>query len=76
MNGQRVIKVKGMTITIGAGLLGSAGGDRPKSEVDESLTVTAGQNTKLTVKDGTIEMAAGGITLTVANGKVSVAQSS
>jgi hypothetical protein len=76
MNGQRVIKVKGMTITIGAGLLGSAGGDRPKSDVDESLTVTAGQKTKLTVKDGKIEMAVGGVTLTVGDGKVSVAQNS
>jgi len=76
MNGQRVIKVKGMTITIGAGLLASASDDRPKSEVDESLTVTAGQNTKLTVKDGTIEMAVGSLKLTVGDGKVSVAQGS
>jgi len=71
MEGQRVIKVKGMTITIGAGLLSSD--ERPAPAGDESLTVTAGASTKFTIKDKEITMSDGTVTLTVSNGKVSIA---
>lgn len=75
-DGQRVIQVKGMKITIGAGLL-SPVGSRPTPSTDESLTIEADDNetklkTKLTFKAGSIEMTDGKIKLTIGGGKVSV----
>jgi hypothetical protein len=70
-DGQRVIQVKGMKITIGAGLLNSTG-SRPSPGSGESLTIQAGQNTKVTVKDGTIEMTDGSVKMTISGGKISI----
>jgi hypothetical protein len=71
-DGQRVIQVKGLRITIGAGLLNSVG-SRPTPGSDESLTIEADDNqTKLTFKAGQIEMTDGTVTLTVGGGKVSI----
>ena len=58
-DGQRVIQVKGLKITIGSGLLNSVG-SRPTPGSDESLTIEADDNqTKLTFKAGQIEMITG-----------------
>jgi hypothetical protein len=70
-DGQRIIQVKGMTITIGAGLLNSVG-SRPSPGSDESLTIQAGQNTKITVQDGSIELTDGQVKMTISNGSVSI----
>jgi hypothetical protein len=71
-DGQRVIQVKGMKITVGSGLLKSVG-TRPTPGSDESLTIEADDNkTKLTFKAGQIEMTDGTIKLTVGGGKVSI----
>jgi hypothetical protein len=72
-DGQRIIQVKGMKITIGAGLLNSVG-KRPTPGSDESLTIVAGSNpeTSITLKAGQIEMTDGQIKLTIGGGKVSI----
>jgi hypothetical protein len=71
-DGQRVIQVKGMKITIGAGLLNPVG-SRPSPGSDESLTIEADDNqTKLTFKAGQIEMTDGTIKLTIGGGKVAI----
>jgi hypothetical protein len=68
-DGQRVIQVKGMKITIGAGLLNSTG-SRPSPGSDESLTIQAGQDTTITLKDGQIQVAKSSTSMTVADGKI------
>jgi hypothetical protein len=73
-DGQRVIQVKGMKITIGAGLLNLVG-SRPSPSNDESLTIQAGQDpkiTKITIKDGEIEMTDGSVKMTISGGKISI----
>ena len=70
-DGQRVIQVKGMKITIGAGLLNSVG-SRPTPGSDESLTIEADNQTKITFTSGKIEMTDGQINLTITGGKVSI----
>jgi hypothetical protein len=71
-SGQRIIRVKGLTITIGSGLLGSVG-SRPTPGTDESLTIQADDNqTKITLQSGQIQMTDGTIKLTLGGGKVSI----
>jgi hypothetical protein len=72
-DGQRVIQVKGMKITIGSKLLNNVG-KRPKPGEDESLTIQAGGDppTMITFKAGNIEMTDGKIKLTIGGGKVSI----
>jgi hypothetical protein len=78
-DGQRVIQVKGMKITIGAGLLNSVG-SRPtplsdeggSSPPPESLTIEAGGQTRVTITAGKIEMTDGTIKLTIGGGKVAI----
>jgi hypothetical protein len=70
-DGQRVIQVKGMKITIGQGLLNSVG-SRPTPGSDESLTIEAGNQTSVTIAAGKIEMTDGRIKLTISGGKVSI----
>jgi hypothetical protein len=74
-DGQRVIQVKGMKITIGAGLLNSVG-SRPSPGSDESLTIQAGQDpkkiTKITMKDGEIELTDGSVKMIISSGKISI----
>src|ERR1035438_7036619 len=70
-DGQRVISVKGMRITIGSGLLNQTG-SRPAPGSDESLIITTDQGAKLTVKGSQIQMTDGSVTLTVGSGKVSI----
>ncbi len=71
-SGQRIIRVKGLTITIGSGLLGAVG-SRPTPGTDESLTIQADDNqTKITLRSGQIQMTDGTIKLTIGGGKVSI----
>jgi hypothetical protein len=71
-DGQRVIQVKGMTISIGSGLLAGVG-SHPSPGGDESLVIQADDNqTMVTVKAGQIEMTDGQITLSLSGGKVSI----
>jgi hypothetical protein len=70
-NGQRVIQVKGMRITVGSGLLNPVG-QRPTPGSDEALTIETDQGAKIQVKGQTITMSAGGVTMTIGNGAVSV----
>lgn len=70
-DGQRVISVKGMKITVGSGLLNQTG-SRPSPGSDESLTITTDQGAKITVKGSQIQMTDGSVTLTVGSGKVSI----
>ncbi|HWE37626.1 MAG TPA: hypothetical protein VG406_13745 [Isosphaeraceae bacterium] len=69
--GERVIQVKGLRITVGAGLLNPVG-TRPTPASDESVTIETDKGAKVTIKGQTIEMSAGGVTLSIGNGKVSV----
>jgi hypothetical protein len=71
-DGQRVISVKGMRITIGSGLLNQTG-SRPSPGTDESLTITTDSGAKVTVKGSQIQLTDGAVTLTVGNGKVNIA---
>jgi hypothetical protein len=69
--GERVISVKGMKITIGAGLLNSAG-SRPSPPSDESLTIQTAQGAQVKVTGAQIQLTDGVVTMTIANGKVSI----
>jgi hypothetical protein len=66
-----VISVKGMKITIGAGLMSSAG-SRPSPPTDESLTVQTAQGAQIKVTGSQIQLTDGAVTMTIANGKVSI----
>jgi len=70
-DGQRVIQVKGMQITIGAGLLNSAG-SRPSPGSDESLTIQTDQGAKITIKGQQIQLTDGSVTMTIGNGQISI----
>jgi hypothetical protein len=71
-DGQRVIQVKGLKITIGSGLLNPVGA-RPTPGRDETLLIEADDNkTRMTVKAGEIVMTDGSVTLTIAGGKISI----
>jgi hypothetical protein len=64
-DGQRVIELKGLTISIGAGLLSNVG-ERPSPGSDESLTIQSDDNkTKVTLKRGEVTVTDGTATLTV-----------
>lgn len=68
-DGQRVVQVKGMTITIGAGLLPEVG-SRPTPGSDESLTIESDDGqTKVTFAKGQITLTDGTATLTVGGTK-------
>jgi hypothetical protein len=69
-NGQRIIRVKGLTITIGSGLLGAVG-TRPTPGTTESLTIQSDdKKTKVTLKAGQVVVTDGQATLTVGGGQV------
>jgi hypothetical protein len=70
-NGQRVIQVKGMRITVGSELLNPVG-KRPTPGSSEALTIETDQGAKITVQGAKIELTAGGVTLAIGEGKVSV----
>ena len=71
-NGQRVIQVKELKITIGSGLLNPVGA-RPTPGTDETLTIESDDNkTRMAIKAGEIEMTDGSVTLTIADGKISI----
>src|SRR5208283_1971861 len=68
-DGQRVIQVKGMTISIGSGLLSDVGA-RPTPGSNESLTIESDDNaTKVTFAKGQIAMTDGTATVTVGQTK-------
>ena len=70
--GQRVISVKGMTITVGAGLLNEVG-SRPAPPTDESLTIRTDGGASIVLKGGEIRLSDGGVTVTIGGGKVDIA---
>jgi len=64
-DGQRVIELKGLTISIGSGLLSNVG-QRPSPASDESLTIQSDDNkTQVTLKQGEVTVTDGTATLTV-----------
>jgi hypothetical protein len=68
-DGQRVIQLKGLRISIGSGLLANVG-ERPSPGSDESLTIQSDDNnTKVTVKQGEVTVTDGTATLTVGGSK-------
>jgi hypothetical protein len=80
-DGQRLISVKGLKITVGAGLQNSAG-SRPTPGSDEALTIEAAQGARISLKTAEgaevtlngaqIQLTDGGVTVTIGNGKVSI----
>ena len=70
-DGKRVIQLKGLRIEIGEGLLENLG-TRPSAGPDDELQIEHSSGAKITMKDNEIKMEAGGRTVTVASGKVSV----
>jgi hypothetical protein len=70
-DGQRLISVKGMKITVGSSLLNQVG-SRPSPGTDESLTITTDQGAKIVLSGGQIRVTDGSVTLTVGQGKVSI----
>jgi hypothetical protein len=70
-DGQRIIQVKGMKITVGSGLLNPAG-TRPTPGSDESLTIETDLGAKITLKGQQLEMTDGSVKLTIAKGQVSI----
>jgi hypothetical protein len=68
-NGQRVIQVAGMTISIGSGLMSDVG-SRPTPGSDQSLTIQSDDNqTKVTFTKGEITLTDGVATVTVGGTK-------
>jgi hypothetical protein len=73
-DGQRVIQVKGMTISIGSGLLSDVGA-RPTPGGNESLTIESDDNaTKVTFAKGQITMTDGTATVTIGQTKGQIHQ--
>jgi|GEM_PF-5775098 hypothetical protein len=70
-DGQRIIQVRGMQITIGAGLLNTAG-SRPTPGSDESLTIQTDQGARIMIKGQQIQLTDGGVTMTISNGQISI----
>jgi hypothetical protein len=80
-DGQRLISVKGMKLTVGAGLQNTAGA-RPTPGGDEALTIEAAAGASLTLhtaegasvtlNGAQIELSDGTVTVTIGNGKVSI----
>jgi hypothetical protein len=69
-NGHRIIRVKGLTITIGSGLLGAVG-SRPTPGTDESLTIQSDdKETAVTFKAGQVQVTDGTATFTIGGGQV------
>jgi hypothetical protein len=71
VDGQRVISVKGMKISVGAGLLNTAG-SRPSPGSDESLTIQTDKGAKITLSGSQIQLTDGAVTVTIGNGKVNI----
>jgi hypothetical protein len=71
-DGRRVIQLKGLRLTIGAGLLDNLGSRPQQLGADNELQIEHASGAKITVKDGTIELVAGGRTLKVADGTVAI----
>lgn len=71
-DGKRVIQLKGLRITIGEGLLESLGTRPSNLGADDELQIEHSSGAKITMKANEIKLEAGGRTLTIANGKVSV----
>src|SRR6266516_3924079 len=71
-DGKRVIQLKGLRITIGEGLLESLGKRPDNVGSDNELQIEINQQTKITMKDGEIKLEAGGRTVDITNGKVSI----
>jgi hypothetical protein len=71
-DGRRVIQLKGLRLTIGAGLLDSLGSRPQQLGADDELQIEHDSGAKFTIKNGTIELAAGGRTVKVADGTVAV----
>ena len=68
-DGHRVIQLKGLTISIGSGLLANVG-ERPSPGSDESLTIQSDDNnTQVTVKQGEVTVTDGTATLSVGGSK-------
>jgi hypothetical protein len=80
-DGQRLISVKGMRLTVGAGLQNTAGA-RPTPGSDEALTIEAASGAKISLKTAEgaevtlngaqIQLTDGTVTVTIGNGKVSI----
>lgn len=70
-DGRRVIQLKGLRITVGEGLLPNLG-SRPDEGANDELLIEHSSGAKITMQANQIELEAGGRTLTIANGKVSV----
>jgi hypothetical protein len=71
-DGRRVIQLKGLRLTIGAGLLDNLGTRPADLGADGELRIEHSSGAKVTVKDGEIELTAGGRTLTIANGQIAI----
>jgi hypothetical protein len=70
-NGKRVIEVKGLKITIGEGKLREIG-DRPTEGKDDEFLIEHSSGSKILIKDGTIEMTSGGVTLKIGKSSVEI----
>jgi len=70
--GKRVIQLKGLRITIGDGLLPNLGTRPSNVGADDELQIEHSSGARITMKANEIKLQAGGRTLTLASGKVSV----
>lgn len=71
-DGKRVIQLKGLRITVGDGLLPNLGTRPSNVGADDELQIEHSSGAKITMKANEIKLEAGGRTLTLASGKVSV----
>jgi hypothetical protein len=71
-DGKRVIQLKGLRIAIGEGLLENLGTRPGNVGSDNELQIEHSSGAKITMKDKEIKLEAGGRTLSIAGGKVSV----
>jgi len=71
-DGKRVIQLKGLRLAIGEGLLENLGTRPGNVGADDELQIEHSSGAKITMKNGEIELEAGGRTLTIGSGKVSV----
>jgi hypothetical protein len=70
-NGKRVIEVKGLKVTIGAGALGNVG-DRPQEGNDDECLIEHSSGAKVLIKNSEIQLTDGSVTLKIASGAVTI----
>jgi hypothetical protein len=71
-DGRRVIQVKGMKISVGAGALTTVGKRPQDVGKDDELAIEHASGARILIKEGEIQLTDGKVTLTIHGGKVDI----